>query len=95
MDTDAVNTLSVVTKCVIAGKLETIFQNQLKDCLLESGGTPAIFVGEKNLLSLATYVQCTDAILYGMPFILEVDGVNYLYIRYFFTFYCRFLLVTS
>ena len=78
----AINIAQILVKCVEAADLERKFQSILKECLCDaSGGTPQLLVGEKQLLSLATYAHCTDGILYGLPLIINVNGENHLYLR--------------
>ncbi|XP_066924458.1 uncharacterized protein [Clytia hemisphaerica] len=44
-----------------------------------------LMAAEKVLLSLSSYSRCTECILYAMPFVLDVNGENNLYLRCFET----------
>ena len=44
--------------------------------------TTSLFVAEQSLLKLATYNDCTNGILYAMPFLFEEGDELYLYVRW-------------
>eukprot|EP00111_Clytia_hemisphaerica_P020286 TCONS_00059785-protein len=80
----ASNITDLLKRCYRATCYDAIFQEAIKNAILnEKNGTPQLLSGEKQLLNLATYSRCTDAILYVMPLIFNIEGRNLLYLRCF------------
>lgn len=85
---------SLLLQCEEVLKIEEYFQEILKSAILledisktHAISTPHLLVVEKQLLSLSSYRNCTDGILYGLPFILEWNGKVVLYIRFLKTYF--------
>ena len=79
---------SLVLHCQDALSIEHHCQELIKSAILFEDlakthviSTPYLLVIEKQLLSLASYENCTDGILYGLPLIFEFNGEMILYIR--------------
>ena len=76
--------------CVSAVKLENLIQSVIKDAIFcdymcgkdASMVTPHLLVAEKNLLTLSSYPDCTDGIIYALPLVFDVNDEKYLYVRY-------------
>ena len=48
----------------------------------KSNITPQLFTGEKHLLSLSSYPDCTEGILYSMPLLYQKNNRTTLFVRY-------------
>ena len=75
-------------KCSRAINIEAQVQEFMKPNLCkriqegQSMDTPYLFTMEKNLLSLSSYPDCTDGILYAMPIVIDIgDDNKVLYVR--------------
>lgn len=75
-------------KCSRAINIEAQLQELIKPMVCkkikdgQSMDTPYLFTMEKNLLSLSSYPDCTDGILYAMPVVVDIgDDNNVMYVR--------------
>ena len=75
--------------CELAIKVEMQCQEHIKTVICkrisedQSMNTPYLQTLEKNLLTLASYEDYTNGILYAMPIVLDLDSENkILYVRY-------------
>ena len=71
----------VIGKCLDAMKLQQEIDQILEESLVipsneKTSCTPHLLVGEKNLLSLASYPDCTQGVLYAIPLILQLRGTT-------------------
>ena len=94
----ALATVSTIMKCGEAAALDMFFHDRLKAVVLnenhkEEKKSPPLLVGEKQLLNLAVYEECSDAIFYVMPVIIEVNGENNLFLRLEYVFQFRFVSI--
>ena len=72
----------LLEKCCSAIKLEMVFQTILLGGISDGKNeTASLFSAEQSLLKLATYNECTNGIMYNMPFLFEEGDNLYLYVR--------------
>lgn len=80
---------NIISMCDDAMKL----QSAIDDILVEniqtqssdkskSNITPQLITGEKNLLLLSSYPDCTEGILYTMPLLYKKNNRTVLFVRY-------------
>uniref|UniRef100_A0A7M5WWV1 Uncharacterized protein n=1 Tax=Clytia hemisphaerica TaxID=252671 RepID=A0A7M5WWV1_9CNID len=98
--TKALAPVSTIFKCGEAAVLDMFFHDRLKAVVIdenhnEGKKSPPLLVGEKQLLTLAVYEECSDAIFYVMPVIIEVNGENNLFLRYFEAGKCKGFLAQN
>ena len=74
----------LLIRCGIATSYDIMVQEMIEGAIVEKGSrrTPPLISGENQLLAFATYFKCTDIILYALPFVLNIDGRNVLYLRF-------------
>ncbi|XP_066918896.1 uncharacterized protein [Clytia hemisphaerica] len=94
VETKALQTALTILKCGQAAAVDIFVQNLLQNAILdeenqENKKSPPLLVGEKQLLNLATYENCTNAILYVVPLVVELNGENNLFLRCFEAGKCK------
>ena len=84
---------NIISKCDNAMKLQSSIDDILSPNIQtessdksKSNITPQLITGEKNLLLLSSYPDCTEGILYSMPLIYQKNDRTVLFVRYILVF---------